>query len=417
MDKIETIKKKKADVIESMRKMLDSAEAESRSLTDDEVKSYDALEASIDGIDAEITREERLRDREEEAKKVSKTIRLSNVRVKPEDPDEFKTLGEFIYAVRFNQNDRRLQDRYEGRQQSMGVGVEGGFAVPNQFREGLLQVTPQQAIFRPRATVIPAGSPPDSSVTMAALNQTQAQNMYGGVTVTWISEGATKPETDLELLEVCLTPHEVAAHVIVTDKLLRNWEAANSVITNQLRLAMIAAEETAFLSGNGAGRPLGIINSPARINYARAGANAIAYADVVGMYALLRMTMNPIWITSQTCIPQLCTMVDNAVGSNSIWVQSAVPGLPPTLMGIPVLFHERSPALGNIGDLILADLSYYLIKDGSGPFIEASQHVHFTTNRTVIRCSWNVDGQPWLSLPIQLEGAAGNFVSPFVVLN
>ena len=96
---------------------------------------------------------------------------------------------------------------------------------------------------------------------------------------------------------------------------------------------------------------------------------------------------------------------------------SAVAGMPPTLMGIPVLFHERSVALGTAGDLILADLSYYLIKEGSGPFVMASEHVYFTSNRTVIKVFWNVDGAPWLSEPIPLEGSAANTVSPFVVLN
>jgi len=67
--------------------------------------------------------------------------------------------------------------------------------------------------------------------------------------------------------------------------------------------------------------------------------------------------------------------------------------------------------------LILADLSYYLIKDGSGPFVAASPHVYFTTNKTVIKIFWNVDGQSWLNDPLGLEGSVANTVSPFVVLN
>jgi HK97 family phage major capsid protein len=297
----------------------------------------------------------------------------------------------------------------------MGVGAEGGFAVPTQFRETLLQVTPQQAIFRPRATIIPAGSPPDAEVSMPALNQGAAQNMYGGVAVQWIGEGDTKPETDMRLKEIKLKPHEVAGHIIVTDKLLRNWGAAEVVLSAQLRLAVTGAEETAFYNGNGVARPLGILQSPARINVNRAVANQIAYADVVGMYARLRQGMSPVWIASQTTIPQLATIAD--AGSNNLWIQNAAAGVPPSLMGIPVLFHERSVALGTAGDLVLADLSYYLIKDGSGPFVMASEHVYFTSNRTVIKVFWNVDGSPWLNEPIPLDGSVANTVSPFVVLN
>ena len=73
------------------------------------------------------------------------------------------------------------------------------------------------------------------------------------------------------------------------------------------------------------------------------------------------------------------------------------------------------PQLGARGDLALVDLSYYLIKDGSGPFIASSEHVHFTTNKTVIKAFWNVDGAPWLNTPIVQEN--GDTQSPFVVLD
>ncbi|HOF41829.1 MAG TPA: phage major capsid protein, partial [Candidatus Hydrogenedentes bacterium] len=208
---------------------------------------------------------------------------------------------------------------------------------------------------------------------------------------------------------------EVAAYIVLTDKLLRNWAASASVAEAQLRGAIRSAEELAFYSGNGVGRPLGVLSSPARVNYNRATANSIGYADVVGMFARLKMGGNPVWIASQTTIPQLATIAD--ASNANLWVQSAGPGLPPTLLGIPVLFHDRSVALGTAGDLILADLSYYLIKDGSGPYVAMSEHVYFTSNRSVLKVFWNVDGQPWLDAPIPLEGSTANTVSPFVVLN
>ena len=412
---IKELRDKLAKAIERMDALLNTADAEKRNLNEAEEKEFNDLDASIPVIKADIAKREKLEGEKSALSQTRRTIPIPAATHKAEDPKEFKSIGEFIHSVRYAPHDPRLEYLAEQRAQSMGVGSEGGFAVPTQFRETLLAVTPQQAIFRPRATVIPAGSPPDSEISMPALNQGAAENMYGGIAVQWIGEGDTKPETDLALKEIKLKPHEVAAHVVITDKLLRNWGAASALISAQLRLAIIAAEETAFYNGNGVARPLGVLQSPARINYARAVANQIAYADIVGMYARLRMNMSPVWITSQTTIPQLATIAD--AGNNNLWMPSAVAGLPPTLMGIPVLFHERSVALGTAGDLILADLSYYLIKEGSGPFVMASEHVYFTSNRTVIKVFWNVDGSPWLSEPIPLEGSVANTVSPFVVLN
>lgn len=78
-------------------------------------------------------------------------------------------------------------------------------------------------------------------------------------------------------------------------------------------------------------------------------------------------------------------------------------------------WNNRAPALGSKGDVVLADWSYYLIKDGSGPFVAASEHVLFQSNKTMIKVFWNVDGAPWLTAPFKEEN--GYEVSPFVVLN
>ncbi len=62
----------------------------------------------------------------------------------------------------------------------------------------------------------------------------------------WIGEGGLKPETDMRLREISLTPHEVAGTITVTDKLLRNWQAADALLRQQLRGAVVQAEDFAF---------------------------------------------------------------------------------------------------------------------------------------------------------------------------
>mgnify|MGYP000898982064 CR=1 FL=1 len=186
------------------------------------------------------------------------------------------------------------------------------------------------------------------------------------------------------------------------------------MVQSLLRKAIIAAEEDTFLSGNGAGQPLGIINHPAAITIARTVANQIAYTDIVNMFARAKFGGRLVWIGSQTCLPQLMTMVD--VGNNLVWQPNAREGAPGTLLGIPFLLNDQSPVLGTEGDLILVDLDYYLIKDGSGISISMSEHPLFTQNRTIIKAFWNVDGQPWLTTPLLARDGVST-VSPFVVLD
>lgn len=420
MDKLKALKERRAKILEDLMAILDNADSEQRDISEDEETRYNELEVELKQVDADIEKEEKKQTRRQnlEARQSQLSLPANQpprmaATFEPENPDEFRNLGEFFYCVRFNQNDSRLL--YDEREQTMGVGAQGGFMVPTEFRPTMFSVTPQEAIFRPRCTVIPAGDIPDTEITAPALDQGAAKNMFGGVEVVWIGEGVTKPETDAAIREINWKPHEVAAHIVVTDKLLRNWTSAAAFLETQLRLATIASEESKFYNGSGTGCPIGILSSPSRVTYNRATANQIAFADVAGMFARLKMGGSPVWIASQTTIPQLLTIQD--ASGRYIFQASAVPGIPSTLLGIPMLFHDGSVALGTTGDLVLCDLQYYVIKDGAGPFVAASEHVHFTANKTVIKIFWNVDGKSWLKEPLPLPGSTTNTVSPFIVLN
>jgi len=415
MDKIKELRAKAEELIAKMRAMLDAADAEKRDLTEEETAQYATHEKEADKAQKDIDRLEALEAREVAARANDDKPYKVSFRKAPQDkPKEFRSIGEFLYSVTYDRNDPRLQD-CEYRESSMGTGTEGGFAIPEQFRPELLQVAPAQAIFRPRCTVIPAGSPPDAKVTMPALDQTSAQNVYGGVTVAKVSEGGTKSETDVRLKEVSLEPGEVAAYITVTDKLLRNWQAAGSVLSGQLRKAIIGWEDMQIYNGNGIAGPLGILGAPATILVTRNTANQVVDDDIRAMMARIKMGGSYLWVASQTTLTYLLALADG--GSNLIFASDYTKPIPNTLMGIPLMFHDRSVALGTTGDLILVDMSYYLLKDGSGPFVASDGGiVNFTSNKTIIKAFWNVDGKPWLSAPLPLEGSTANTVSPFVVL-
>jgi HK97 family phage major capsid protein len=121
-----------------------------------------------------------------------------------------------------------------------------------------------------------------------------------------------------------------------------------------------------------------------------------------------------VWIANQSTLPKLATMQDPE--GHYIFLQGDITkGIPATLAGIPLKFTGKTPTLGNKGDLMLVDFTYYLIKDGSGPFMAASEHVYFTNNKTVIKVFWNVDGKGWVKTPLTLEDGSTQ-VSAYVVL-
>lgn len=397
---LEELKRERNGMYEEAKKLLDtSLEREDRSMTEEEETQYNDLDGKIDKADKEISRIERMRERE--------TLQLKG---EQHEPEEIKDLNEWLATARFRPNDPALEQRSDANQ-SMGVGTEGGFVIPPRFDPTIRMLDIDGAIFRPRATVIPAGSPPDQTLSFPALDQTD--DLYAGVDVEWISEGEEKPETSTSFKEVSLTPHEVAASMFVTDKLLRNTGAIGPIVVRLMREAIKFKEEKAFLNGTGVGQPAGILGSDALIKVTRDTANQIKYTDVVSMYAKAKSLGNGVFITSRTCLPQLMKMKDDA--GSLIWQPNAVSGSPGTLLGIPVVLNDFHPTLGSTGDLMLVDLTYYLIKDGSGMSVGFSEHVRFRKNQTCIKIYFNVDGKSWLNSPItQRDGSTQ--ISPFVAL-
>lgn len=416
-------------LVGEMQAILDAAEKEDRDLTEEEAKAYDEKKEVLAGLDKRIARLQEVGAARAAGEQVIPAAsRGAGPITPPPGPGakrEFENFGEFMAAVRFNPNDQRLNfvegvGAAEGGPELRGEmrmdnDTQGGFMVPEQFRSTIMRVEPQDALVRPRAQVIPAGSPPDAAITIPALDQTGTDaNIYGGVEVAWIGEGEEKPETDAALRSIKLEPHEVAGFVTVTDKLLRNWSAASTFIESLLRGAVTSAEEYAYLRGDGVHKPLGILNAGATKFINRATANQVKYLDLVNMVARILMRGGaPVWSMPQSVLPQIAMLKDDA--NTLIWQANARDGFAGTLLGYPVRWDNRAPALGSKGDVLLADWSHYLIKDGSGPFVAASEHVKFTSNKTVIKIFWNVDGAPWLTAPIAEEN--GYEVSPFVGLD
>lgn len=441
----------RANVYDKQKAILDKAEQEGRELTAEEEKQFNDLEQEYAELDAKIKTAQAAEERK--AKLAARGEELNAPQNEPHRPSAsalggmpvqekklddggFSSLGEFLNAVRFGDPRGRLANIPVNQGQGggykvpdalaqkmvpglrnewqMGVGEDGGYAVPEQHDTSRIwRLNGPANIVRSRATVIPAGDPPDASLTFPALNQ-GANGAYGGVEVTWIGEGDEKPDTDAKLLEVTLTPQEVAATTVVTDKLLRNWSAGSAFIEGLLRAAMAHAEDVAFLTGDGTGKPTGVVGAAGAVAINRTTANDVTYEDVLAMLTRHYTGGSAVWVANLNLLPKIALMSD-ADGNIIFGSGDMSRGLPATLLGIPIVFTAKMPGVGTKGDLALVDFGQYLIKDGSGPFVAASEHVLFKQNKTVIKCFWNVDGKPWVPAPLALED--GTTVSPYVVLD
>jgi len=354
---------------------------------------------------------------------------------KPErkDPTEFKDWAEFLYAAHranhkdpsFRRNDPRLQwfreEEKGGHEEKVmveGVGASGGFLVPVEFLPQLQAAMAEDTIVRSRATIIRMRR---RQINIPVLNQTgttaNQPHWFGGMTFSWAEEATEKDQADPSFRQVQLVAHKLIGYTNASDELVDDAAISLSdFLSGPLGFAGGVAwyEDYAMLRGTGAGQPLGVINAGATITVNRAAVGTpVQYIDLVNMLESFLPSARGVWVINQTAMSNLMTIQDP--NGNYVWQPNAREGLPQTVFGFPVIFSEKTPTVGNAGDVLLADFRYYLVGDRQATTIESTQYDQWRYDRTSWRVVHRVDGQPWLSAPLTLQDGTAQ-VSPFVIL-
>src|SRR3990167_4881714 len=133
----------------------------------------------------------------------------------------------------------------------------GGFAVaPQQFVNTLIKFIDNEVFLRQRATVQRV----DSAASLGA--PSLDANPEDG---DWTQELTTVDfDTQMEFGKRELRPHELTKGIKVSRKLLaRSALPIESIVTQRLGYKFAVTEETAFMTGNGVNRPLGLFTASA----------------------------------------------------------------------------------------------------------------------------------------------------------
>lgn len=347
---------------------------------------------------------------------------------RPTAGGNFKSWGDFLIAVQTWAGNMRVDSRlkrfvdmnepHEQKDMSEATGASGGFLVPTEFQAELLSIQAETAIVRPRATKIPMRR---RQIQIPVLSQTATTagipHWFGGLRAYWTEEAAQKTASDPVFRQMVLTAWKLTMLTRSSDELLDDSAISLSAfLSGPMGMAGAIAwtEDFTFLQGDGAGKPLGILNSGATLTGSRGGSNNITYEDLTGMMRRFLPTGKGVWVISQSAMAELLDLNGPSGNPSYIW-GSAVSGAPNTLLGLPVLWTEKLPALGTKGDVLLADFQYYVIGDRQATTIESTKFEKWEFDQTSWRAVHRVDGQPWLSAPLTYQDGT-TAVSPFVAL-
>jgi len=314
----------------------------------------------------------------------------------------------------------RLGNKHEEKDLAEGVGSTGGFLVPAEFQAQLMAVMANTSVVRSRATKIRMTRRQLSIPVLDQTGTTAGQpHWFGGMQAYWQAEASEKTQSDPAFRLIDLVAHKLIMYTRASDELLDDAAVSLSdFLSGPMGFAGAIAwmEDYAFLQGNGAGQPLGVINAAATITVARVDQDNVTYDDLVTMIENFMPSADGLWVLSQSVMTNLLLMNGPSGNPSYIW-GNATTGVPNTLLGYPVEWSEKVPRISttSVGDVGLYDFKYYLIGDRQATTVESTKYDRWRYDQTSWRAVHRVDGQPWLSTPLTYQDGTTQ-VSPFVIL-
>jgi HK97 family phage major capsid protein len=310
--------------------------------------------------------------------------------------------------------------------QSEAIGEDGGLAVPPQYSAALLDAAADQSLFLQRANVIPALS---NQLVLPKWDNDGTGGKRGGLTAVWTAEAGSATVQKARMVPMNIRVHKVATWLSLTSEMQEDAPATSRQIETLASGAIAAAIDIACLRGNGVGKPLGIINAPGTIAQAAEGgqtAGTVVPQNFVKMLARLApgSYARAEWLLHPTVVAQLFLLqmtVKNVAGTENVGGYAPAgwffigPDGSMTLLGRPVTVTDACNPVGSLGDVVLADLSQYLVPARNSLRVEQSVASGWSTDEVGLRVIMRLGGQPLPEAPAKLADGA-NTTSPFVAL-
>lgn len=425
-----------AEAIDAMSSLDKRAADGKRAFSAEEKEEYSKFQEKELSLSGEIKRKEDLESLQEK-RNAPASKPLSAVVTREEGLDDkgnvivFRSFGEQLLAVKeADMHRHQRHDKLERCQKLMRAATglnetqaqDGGFLVQTDQSADLIKRTYETSILAKRCVKVGI-SQNANGLKINAIDESSRANgsRWGGIQAFWGNEADAYVASKPKFRQIELVLKKLTGLCYATEELLADSSALEGVISQGFTEEFGFKIDDAIFRGTGAGQPLGILNSGALISVAKESAQAatsIVLNNIVKMRARqwVRSRANSIYTINQDCEPQL-NVLSLTVGNNSYPVlmpATGISGAPyDTVFGSPVVPTEYNPTLGAAGDILLADLSQYLLIDKGSIQQAASVHVRFLYDEMTYKFSYRVDGQPVWDKPLTpYQGS--DTQSPFV---
>jgi HK97 family phage major capsid protein len=399
------------------------AVAENPNATADEIKAAEKMIADALAFDSRIA----MLDATASVAPVDEKAPLQ-----PKKVETFSSLGEQLFAIAQRGTSGGAYDRRLDAINAAATGgsatipSDGGFLIQSDYTTAMLKRAYDTGVVASRCDRIGISANADSlEVPYVDETSRATGSRWGGVRIYRAGETdpATKSKPQIGKWECRLEDLKGLAYM--TDRLLADAGAMEQVYMQAFAEEFAFVLDDEIIRGDGAAKCLGLLNAPATVTIAKELNqinDTVVAENIVNMWSAMwgRSRANAVWFYNTEIEPQLY-LLNKAIGTAGALVfmpPGGLSGAPyASLFGRPLVPIEQASAIGDVGDIILADMSQYQLIDKGGIRAESSIHVKFIEDEKCFKWVARVNGAPkWKSSLTPYKGAAARRVSPFVTL-
>ena len=383
------LREKRAKAWEAAKAFLDSHRTDKGVLSAEDDAAYSRMEQEITDLGKEISRMERLEALDAQMKKpvnqplTGKPMSGRTIERIGRASDEYRT--SFWDMMR---SKAPLPSVVNALQE--GTDSEGGYLVPDEYARTLVEALEKENMFRQLAKVIRTSSG-DRKIPVVATKGTAS----------WIDEEGAYTESDDSFGQVSIGAYKVGTMIKVSEELLNDSVFdLESYIAKEFARRIGAKEEEAFFTGDGSGKPLGILAATggAETGVTAASSTAVTADELMDLFYSLKSPYRKkaVWVLNDSTIKAVRKLKDST--GQYLWQPSLVAGTPDTLLGRPMKTSAYMPVIAaGAKTIAFGDFSYYWIADRQGRSFKRLNELYAANGQVGFLGFQRVDGKLVLS--------------------
>ena len=375
---------KRANAWDTAKKFLDErTDKDTGMMSAEDAQTYDRMEKDITDLTASIERRQRA---EAFDKALDNPVNSPITSIPGRDLEKKEDRSGQQYKNAFGRYLRNAQVGYDvNNVLSVGTDSDGGYTVPDEFEHTLVEALADENVFRTMATSIKTASG-DRKIPIVATTGTAS----------WVDENAAIPESGGTFDQKTLSAYKLATILKVSEELLAD-SAFNleDYIAREFARRFAVAEEAAFCTGNGTGKPTGVFDSTkgASAGITAAKTDTFTADELMDLFYSLRAPYRSksMWFMNDSTIKIVRKLKDN--NGQYIWQPALTAGTPDMILARPYKTSVAAPeaTTGNTA-VLFGDFKYYWIADRKSRTIRRLNELYAVNGQVAFLGTERLDG-------------------------